>query len=41
MRELKLQRLFSTSSIAEDQKSEATVNSNKFEGIGCLFFEER
>jgi len=27
-------------SIAEDQKSKATANSNGFEGIGCLFFEE-
>jgi len=30
-----------TPSIAEDQKSKATTNSNEFEGIGCLFFEER
>ena len=30
-----------TPSIAEDQKSKAMVISNKFEGIGCLFFEER
>jgi len=30
-----------TPSIAEDQKSKTTVNSNEFEGIGCLFFEER
>jgi len=29
-----------TPSIAEDQKSKATIISNKFEGIGCLFFEE-
>ena len=29
-----------TSSIAEDQKSKATTNSNESEGIGCLFFEE-
>jgi len=28
-------------SIAKDQKSKATANSNEFEGIGCLFFEER
>jgi len=28
-------------SIAEDQKSKPTANSNEFEGIGCLFFEER
>jgi len=28
-------------SIVEDQKSEATTNSNELEGIGCLFFEER
>jgi len=30
-----------TPSIAEDQKSKVTVNSSGFEGIGCLFFEER
>jgi len=30
-----------TPSIAEDQKSKATVISNEFEGIGCLFFKER
>jgi len=30
-----------TPSIAEDQKSKATVISNEFEGIGWLFFEER
>ena len=30
-----------TPSIAEDQKSKATANSNEFEGIGCLFFEKR
>jgi len=30
-----------TPSIAKDQKSKATTNSNEFEGIGCLFFEER
>jgi len=30
-----------TPSIAEDHKSKATANSNEFEGIGCLFFEER
>jgi len=30
-----------TFSIAEDQKSETTTNSNEFEGIGYLFFEER
>jgi len=29
------------SSIAEDYKSEATTNSNEFEGISYLFFEER
>jgi len=29
-----------TPSIAEHQKSKATVISNEFEGIGCLFFEE-
>jgi len=28
-----------TSSIVEDQKSKTTVNTNEFEGIGCLFFE--
>jgi len=27
--------------IAEDLKSKATANSNDFEGIECLFFEER
>jgi len=30
-----------TPSIAEYQKSKETVNSNEFEGIGCLFFEDR
>ena len=30
-----------TPSIAEDQKSEATTNSNEFESVGSLFFEER
>jgi len=30
-----------TPSIAKDQKSKATVKSNGFEGIGCLFSEER
>jgi len=30
-----------TSSIIEDQKSKATTNSNGFEAIGCLLFEER
>ena len=30
-----------TPSIAEDRKSKATANSNEFEGIGFLFFEER
>jgi len=30
-----------TSSIVEDQKSKTTVNSNEFEGIRFLFFEER
>jgi len=34
-------KVFITPSIAEDQKNKATVNSNEFEGIGCLFFEER
>jgi len=29
-----------TPSIAEDKKSKATANSNGFEGIGWLFFEE-
>jgi len=29
------------SSIAEDHKNKATVISNEFEGIRCLFFEER
>jgi len=30
-----------TPSITKDQKSKATVISNEFEGIVCLFFEER
>jgi len=30
-----------TPSIAEDQKSTSTTNSNGFQGIGCLLFEER
>jgi len=30
-----------TPRIVEDQKSKTTATSNKFEGIGCLFFEER
>jgi len=34
-------KILTMPSIAEDQKIKATVNSNEFEGIGCLFFEER
>ena len=30
-----------THSIAEDQKTKSTAKSNGFQGIGCLFFEER
>jgi len=43
MRDLKLQRLFKgfNHSFTEDQKSKTTVISNEFEGIECLFFEER
>jgi len=36
-----VQWIYSRLSIAEDHKSEATTNSNGFEDIGCLFFEER
>jgi len=36
-----LSKLLITPSIAEDQKSKATANSNEFEDIWCLFFEKR
>jgi len=40
-RVLHCSKVLITPSIAEDQKSKATANSKEFEGIGCLFFEER
>ena len=40
-RVLHCSKVLITPSIAEDQKSKATANSNEFEGIGCLLFEER